>query len=385
MIRTWKFVKFVGITLLIIVLVFSIKELIEVRNIKTYATPTEITIPVSEEKFYYSKLNEEEKELYAAIHNGIYRFEEEIVLIQDLDIQEALTTQNVGDVLDYYMKDNPIVFYVDSHYTIEQSNVMHYQISKLQLKYRYSEAEINIHVDVLEKELDRIISEKITEEMTKYEMELALHDYLLENTDYYYCADVEDIPYEKHTAYSALINKSCVCDGFSKAFALLLDKVKIENVVISGMVNSTTHSWNIINLDGQWYNVDVTSDNQNIDDQTKVKTHIFFNVTDEQLGNMYKKDDVDILPKCISEDYNYYRFNDYIIESTANIKTQLKNDITAQREMEALEVLVESPSDITQTLINTLYSLNFNNYKINDIKTIKYFKYANVYIFPKSN
>lgn len=382
MVRTWKFVKFIGITLLIITLVFSVKKLIDVRNINTYATATEIVITVPEEKFYFSKLDEAERELYTALHNGISRFENEIVIIQDLDTQEALTTTEIGEVLDCYMKDNPMVFYVDSHYTIEQSQVMHYQISKLQVGYRYSASEIENHISILEKELDRIISEKITEEMTAYEMELTLHDYLLENTDYYYCADLEDIPYEKHTAYSALINKSCVCDGFSKAFALLLDKVKIENIVVSGFVNNTSHSWNLVNLDEQWYNVDVTSNNQGIDEQTKVKTHIFFNVPDAQISDMYKKDNENILPQCISDDYNYYVYNDYIIESTANIKTQLQNDITAQRGMEALEIMVKSPSDITQTLINTLHSLNFNDYKIDGVKTIRYFKHGNVYIFP---
>lgn len=384
MVKTWKFTKFIVVTLLIVTAVFVGKKLIDTRNINTYATETEISIAVPVNKFYYSKLQDNEKDLYVAIHNGISRLENEIVLIQDLDEEVELTSENIGDVLDFYMKDNPGVFYVSSQYTLEQSKVMHYQIVKLHLTYHYSEADIQSHIAILENKIDEVISKRITQGMTDYEKELTLHDYLLENTEYYHCADVKSIPYEKHTAYSALINNSCVCDGFSKAFSLLLDKVNIENIVVSGFVNNTTHSWNLVKLEDEWYNIDVTSNNQTMEDGLRVKTHIFFNVNDEDISSIYKKDNIDILPECVANKYNYYTYNSYIVKSTSNIKTQLKNDINQQKNMEALEIRVESDEDITQTIVNSLYSLNFNNYRTDGIQKINYFKYEKIYIFPKN-
>ena len=381
--KGFKFLKIVTRLTLIVLAIFACKKLIDSRNINTYATSTEITINVSDDKFYYSKLDSAKKGLYTAIHNGISRFEPKIVYIQNLKKEEVLKSEDISDTLDFYMKDNPNVFYVSSKYTLEQTKVMHYQIITLNVSYQGTPEEIKQNINALEEKINTVIAEKISPTMTNYQKELTLHDYLLENTDYYYCEDIADIPYEKHTAYSALINKSCVCDGFSKAYSLLLDKVGIGNIVVSGIVDSTTHSWNLVNLDDEWYNVDVTSDNQTMDEKTKVKTHIFFNVTDEQIKSMYKKDNVEMLPECVADKYNYFKYNDYIISSNANIRTQLTNDANAQKPMEALEIMVSTSSDITQTLINTLYSMNFNNYKINGIKTIKYFKYNNIYIFPK--
>lgn len=384
MIRGWKFFKFISITGLIALAVFVGKKLVDSLNINTYATRTEISITVPQDKYYYSKLDYGKEDLYDAIYNGVSRYEKEIVLIQDLREQEALTLEDIGEVLDFYMKDNPQVFYISLEYGVEQSEVMHYQIVKIQLTYEYTEAEIEQYNTLLENEINKIVTERVTKDMTEFEKELALHDYLLENAEYYYSDNVESIPYEKHTAYSALINKSCVCDGFSKAFSLLLDKVNIENIVVSGKIGNVNHSWNLVNLDDEWYNVDVTSDNQKTNEGLRVKTHIFFNVTDKAMENEYTKDNLDILPKCTADKYNYYIHNSYVIESTSNIKSQLRNDMTAQRNMQALEIMVNSSTDITQTLVNTLYSLNFNNYKINGIKTINYFKHGNIYIFPKS-
>ena len=175
-----------------------------------------------------------------------------------------------------------------------------------------------------------------------------------------------------------------MCDGFSKAFSLLLDKVNIENIVVSGFVNNTTHSWNLVKLEDEWYNIDVTSNNQTMEDGLRVKTHIFFNVNDEDISSIYKKDNIDILPECVANKYNYYTYNSYIVKSTSNIKTQLKNDINQQKNMEALEIRVESDEDITQTIVNSLYSLNFNNYRTDGIQKINYFKYEKIYIFPKN-
>lgn len=381
--KGFKFLKVIIRVVLIALAILACKKLIDSRNINTYATRTEITINVSDDEFYYSKLDNAKKGLYTAIHNGISRFEPKIVYIQDLKNEEELNAEEISDTLDFYMKDNPNVFFVSSKYTLEQSKVMHYQIITLNVSYQWNPEEINKNIIVLEDKINAVIAEKISSNMTDYQKELALHDYLLENTDYYYCEDIADIPYEKHTAYSALINKSCVCDGFSKAYSLLLDKVGIDNIVVSGVVDNTTHSWNLVKLEDEWYNVDVTSDNQTMDENTKVKTHIFFNVTDEQIKDMYKKDDVELLPECTADKYNYFKYNDYIISSSTNIRTQLINDANAQKPMEALEIMVNTSNDITQTLINTLYSMNFNNYKINGIKTIKYFKYNNIYIFPK--
>mgnify|MGYP006954259698 FL=1 len=43
-----------------------------------------------------------------------------------------------------------------------------------------------------------------------------------------------------HSAYGALVNKSAVCEGYAKAYKLLLDEMGIEN----DSVFNDVHAWN---------------------------------------------------------------------------------------------------------------------------------------------
>ncbi len=74
-----------------------------------------------------------------------------------------------------------------------------------------------------------------------------------------------------HTAYGALVANSrgdantAVCDGYSLAYEYLLQQAGIECTFVGGSAgdNEATmggHAWNIVNLDGQWYEVDSTWD-----------------------------------------------------------------------------------------------------------------------------
>ncbi len=91
-----------------------------------------------------------------------------------------------------------------------------------------------------------------------------VHDVLvLGNTYNDAAADhlITGIPYEMaHCAYSALVindGYEPVCDGYSEAFKIVLDRMGIPCVDAT----SRTHMWNNVKMDdGRWYNVDVTWD-----------------------------------------------------------------------------------------------------------------------------
>ena len=74
-----------------------------------------------------------------------------------------------------------------------------------------------------------------------------------------------------HTAYGALVENSrgdrntAVCDGYSLAFQYLLTQFGIEAVVIPGKAGANTssmggHAWNVVKLNGKWYEIDSTWD-----------------------------------------------------------------------------------------------------------------------------
>ncbi|WFQ93772.1 lipoprotein [Mycoplasma feriruminatoris] len=67
------------------------------------------------------------------------------------------------------------------------------------------------------------------------------------------------------TAYSSLVEKISVCTGYAKGFQMLMDELGILCTLITSDVsprdvNGVKHVWNLVEIDGEWYHVDTTSD-----------------------------------------------------------------------------------------------------------------------------
>ena len=63
---------------------------------------------------------------------------------------------------------------------------------------------------------------------------------------------------DDYTAYGALVGRKAICQGYSRAFAYLLDCVGVKSYYCPS--NSLNHVWNIVFIDGVKYHVDVTWD-----------------------------------------------------------------------------------------------------------------------------
>ena len=112
---------------------------------------------------------------------------------------------------------------------------------------------------------------------TDYENELAIHDYLVENIEYVDNGD------NSFNAYSALINGQAVCSGYTECFKTLLDMLGINNYTISGIAGGQSHIWNVVELDGEWYQVDVTWDDP-VNSSSDYIQHYYFNITAEDMA-----------------------------------------------------------------------------------------------------
>lgn len=91
-----------------------------------------------------------------------------------------------------------------------------------------------------------------------------------------------------HTAYGVLIQGVSVCQGYSLAFKLFMDKLGIENQIVAS--DSMEHQWNTVKIDGKWYHVDVTHDdptfppqNGGLGQEQFLVQHKNFLVSDETL------------------------------------------------------------------------------------------------------
>ncbi len=97
------------------------------------------------------------------------------------------------------------------------------------------------------------LSENAVYTMTDYEKAKAVYDFICPDATY-------DYTYSKYTAYHAAVEKNAVCQGFALLFYRLALEVGLDARIITGIGNGGAHAWNIVRINGLYYNVDATWD-----------------------------------------------------------------------------------------------------------------------------
>lgn len=120
------------------------------------------------------------------------------------------------------------------------------------------------HETTFNNKVAQIVNEA-NKKSSQLEAVLYVHDYLINNAEY----DERDVAlnsaysnteayYYAHSAFGVLNKKLGVCESYAKAFKIICDR--LNNGPECALVTSNTHMWNIVQMDGKWYCLDVTWD-----------------------------------------------------------------------------------------------------------------------------
>lgn len=139
------------------------------------------------------------------------------------------------------------------------------------------------------------IESEIDNDMSDYEKELAIHDFITGWSRFDYSifgrSAAEEFTDGSDTPYGVLINQSAMCHGYSSTFQLFMDMLDIECITVFGIPGGSgvEHSWNMVKLDGEWYCVDCAWD----DPIGGNPSHTYFNVTSDTLrsGSIHQWDE----------------------------------------------------------------------------------------------
>ncbi len=82
-----------------------------------------------------------------------------------------------------------------------------------------------------------------------------IHDYICEKVSY-----SDNGSSNCHSAYSALEEGYTVCQGYATLFYAMAVQAGLNVRCVEGYGKSQLHLWNIVEVDGRWYNLDVTWD-----------------------------------------------------------------------------------------------------------------------------
>ena len=143
-----------------------------------------------------------------------------------------------------------------------------------------------ISIIKINKKVDEIIKNNITDNMSIKDKIRTIHDYIIEHASY----DVERNDkgtsiYESNTAYGTLFQNKAICSGYADTMAIFLSKFGVENFKIS----SETHVWNAVKLDNKWYHLDLTWDDP-VSDYKDILDHKYFLITNKELKELDSQD-----------------------------------------------------------------------------------------------
>ncbi|MDR3224755.1 MAG: hypothetical protein LBT52_00465 [Clostridiales Family XIII bacterium] len=159
-----------------------------------------------------------------------------------------------------------------------------------------------------------------------YAYALAAHDWLVNNIAYDAFMSETD---EGNGVAGALLSRSTMCQGYAESFELLMrcmSDADVRMVVGKGKSEDDSewvdHAWNIINLDGLWYQVDATFDDP-VNSDRKDASHIYFARNDTGMGGDHTWN-AEYWPAADSEDFRYYHESGLYAKSKKKLRSIVK-------------------------------------------------------------
>ncbi len=181
------------------------------------------------------------------------------------------------EVMYYATEDEVSISCVDGDYL--RYSLLEYGISSYNLdaykndKYYYT-IDFAVRYTASEKELqqtDAVVNSFVnsvdTNKLSDYEIIKKIHDFICGKTTYEYGAVTAPLSYPyAFSAYGALVKGKCVCQGYALAFYRLCKELGYNVRITISDPNRGNHAWNIVELDGKYYFVDCTWDDQVFDE-----------------------------------------------------------------------------------------------------------------------
>ncbi|MGN0643028.1 MAG: transglutaminase domain-containing protein [Huintestinicola sp.] len=245
-------------------------------------------------RYGYNQLNDAEKALYKAILEGAQSLRLKVAV--DDSVTDEMWIKVYGCV---YMQE-PQLFWLTSK-----------KVQKGKLWYWETDPEL---IKTMQSEINKKASEVVSSASGKstFDQLKIFHDFIALNNDF------EKTEGFNQTIYGGFVLGTVQCEGYAKTMQYLCDLAGIESMVVVGTNSEgASHAWNVVKVDGEWYNLDTTWDDPilSVVDKTNVRYNYFL-VPDEWIHNKshfninQKITGTKVTyfnpPACKAEKYNYF-------------------------------------------------------------------------------
>lgn len=289
---------------------------------------------------YDGLVSQEAKELYQEIREQAY----EISQTQHVDgyysmgqitMPGMLGEEQIRMAITAFKNDHPEVFWIANVYSkaYTQNNTV------IRLYSYASASECEQMIQQIGQELRDIFS-RLPDGLSELDREIFLFQELADRCTYDTEAanDPEQTKWKAYTICGPLLEGEAVCEGYSRTMQLLLSYADMECRLINGQAGGTVHMWNLVRVDGAWYHLDSTWNDDNA-----VVRYDYFNLSDEVIGQDHTPG-VDIstlsseqaadyintgtasynlpLPACTSDEANYLKVKGVLISGFTRASDQ---------------------------------------------------------------
>ena len=263
----------------------------------------------SKDHYAYGTLTDEEKTVYDQIVHAIEAREESVLVsTKDTQVLEKAYMAMRYDYCDFFWTDS----YEYELYSNNQKEPV-----KLYFKpvYNCTEAEQEQYQTQIDAEAERMLAD-LPENATDYEKVYYVYRTLIQETSY------SEEAQNNQNIVSTFVTHETVCQGYAYGAQYLLNRIGIPCITVCGTSEGANHSWNLIQMDGDYYYMDVTwgemeywqelqvppesaSGTENRED---VINYSYLGVSDKDTSFMENHIPLDYvpMPECTATKDNYY-------------------------------------------------------------------------------
>lgn len=198
----------------------------------------------------------QEKEKYLRdLHDAVLERKDTVTLLYrgDGDRMEEFVTDSIKNVFAVDDKDTSS----DYDYMRYVHKATHINMSgwggRYHVTYEFEYLESLEETKQVDQKVKKILKKIINKNMTRYEKIKTIHDYIVDHVEY-------DTSTNYNSPYHALVNGSSACQGYANLLYKMLTEVGIPCRVVTGTAKGGLHAWNMVKLEGKWYNIDTTWD-----------------------------------------------------------------------------------------------------------------------------
>lgn len=276
------------------------------------------------DRYYYGKLPENEQKVYREIYQGCMEHKDVIQISASGDI-----TKSYPRIINALLDDNPLLYYLNQS-MIELAQDAYGNVAILP-QYFFPADKVAAYNQRLQDAANRIIYESKLTEGTDLEKIRKVHDYLCRTVAYdYQGSDTGDVPrfITAHNVLGVFAHKRAQCEGIAKAAKVLLNAVDVRCIVVFGKAEDqhdvmSDHCWNIVNIEGCPYHMDITFDIGN--GSGDFIAYDYYLITDSQ---MRKNHIFSVgLPKCAEKQANYFEQEGLVFTSRRKLEGYITKQI----------------------------------------------------------